>query len=77
MRTLEAASRERASSVAMLRAERDLDDEADARALLADPLTPPEIVEALRAADGPDRRCVTTRPAYSPTCAEPERWSPV
>ena len=35
-------------SVAMLRAERDLDDEADARAMLADPLTPPEIVAALR-----------------------------
>jgi hypothetical protein len=32
----------------MLRAERDLDEEADARALLADPLTPPEIVAALR-----------------------------
>ena len=33
----------------MLRAERDLDDEADARALLADPLAPPEIVDVLRA----------------------------
>ena len=47
VRTLEAASRE-GLSVAMLRAERDLDDEADARALLADPLTAPEIVAALR-----------------------------
>ena len=35
-------------SIGMLSAERDLDEEADARALLADPLTPPEIVAALR-----------------------------
>jgi hypothetical protein len=35
-------------SLAMLRAERDLDDEADARAMLADPLTPAEIAQLLR-----------------------------
>jgi glycosyltransferase A (GT-A) superfamily protein (DUF2064 family) len=35
-------------SLAMLRGERDLDDEEDARALLADPLTPPEIAAILR-----------------------------
>ena len=46
VRTL-AAANEEGLSVAMLRAERDLDDEADARAMLADPLTPPEIVAAL------------------------------
>jgi uncharacterized protein len=46
VRTLEAAGRA-GLSVAMLRSERDLDDEADARALLADPLTPPDIVAAL------------------------------
>ena len=34
----------------MLRAERDLDDEEDARAMLADPLTPPEIAVLLRPA---------------------------
>lgn len=34
--------------LAMLRAERDLDDEQDARAMLADPLTPPEIAAFLR-----------------------------
>ena len=34
--------------LAMLRAERDLDDEEDARAMLADPLTPPEIAALLR-----------------------------
>ena len=34
--------------LAMLRAERDLDDEEDARALLADPLTPPEIAALLQ-----------------------------
>jgi hypothetical protein len=32
----------------MLRSERDLDDEGDARALLADPLAPPEIAALLR-----------------------------
>ena len=46
VRTLEAAARG-GLEVAMLRAERDLDDEADARALLADPLTPPDIRECL------------------------------
>ena len=35
-------------TIGMLRPERDLDDEADVRAFLADPLTPPEIVELLR-----------------------------
>ena len=35
-------------SVGMLRSERDLDEPADARALLADPLAPPDVVEALR-----------------------------
>ena len=45
--TMEAAVRA-GLSIGMLRAERDLDEEADARALLADPLTPPEIVAALR-----------------------------
>lgn len=35
-------------TLAMLRAERDLDDEEDARAMLADPLTPPEIAALLR-----------------------------
>jgi rSAM/selenodomain-associated transferase 1 len=47
VKTLEAAAIA-GLTFAMLRAERDLDDEADARALLADPLTPPEIVAALR-----------------------------
>jgi uncharacterized protein len=47
LRTLEAADRA-GLSVAMLRSERDLDDPADARALLADPLTPPEIAALLR-----------------------------
>ena len=46
--TLEAAGRA-GLTVAMLRSERDLDDEADARAMLADPLTPPEIAAVLRA----------------------------
>ncbi len=45
-----AAAGEAGLTVGMLRAERDLDDERDARAMLADPLTPPEIVAALRAA---------------------------
>jgi hypothetical protein len=45
--TLEAANAA-GLSVGMLRAERDLDDERDARALLADPLTPPEIAAVLR-----------------------------
>jgi len=35
--------------VAMLRSERDLDEPDDALALLADPLAPPDVVEALRA----------------------------
>lgn len=35
-------------SLGMLRAERDLDDEDDARAFLADPLTPPDVAEVLR-----------------------------
>ncbi len=43
-----AAAHEAGLSLAMLRAERDLDDEADARAMLADPLTPPEIAALLR-----------------------------
>ena len=47
VKTLEAASRQ-GLTVAMLRSERDLDDEADARALLADPLTPPDIRAALQ-----------------------------
>jgi hypothetical protein len=34
--------------VGMLRPERDLDDEGDVRALLADPLSPPELVALLR-----------------------------
>lgn len=34
--------------LAMLRTERDLDDEHDVRAMLADPLTPPEIARILR-----------------------------
>lgn len=34
--------------LAMLRAERDLDDEGDARAMLADPLTPPDVAAILR-----------------------------
>jgi hypothetical protein len=42
-----AAAHRAGLSLAMLRAERDLDDEADARAMLADPLTPPEIVALL------------------------------
>jgi glycosyltransferase A (GT-A) superfamily protein (DUF2064 family) len=48
-RTLEAAHRA-GLSLGMLRAERELDDEGDARALLADPLAPADIVEVLRAA---------------------------
>jgi hypothetical protein len=47
VRTLEAAN-EASLTVGMLRSERDLDDEADARAMLADPLTPPEVVAVLR-----------------------------
>ncbi|HEV2815553.1 MAG TPA: TIGR04282 family arsenosugar biosynthesis glycosyltransferase [Solirubrobacteraceae bacterium] len=47
VRTLEAASIA-GLSIAMLRAERDLDDADDARAMLADPLTAPDIVAALR-----------------------------
>jgi rSAM/selenodomain-associated transferase 1 len=39
-------------SVGLLRGERDLDEPADAYALLADPLTPPDVVEALRPAQG-------------------------
>ena len=35
-------------SLAMLRPERDLDDEQDARAMLADPLTPPAVAALLR-----------------------------
>ena len=46
-RTLDAANAA-GLSVAMLRSERDLDDEADARALLADPLAPADIAELLR-----------------------------
>jgi uncharacterized protein len=49
VRTLEAAGNA-GLSLAMLRSERDLDDESDARAMLADPLTPPEIVAVLREA---------------------------
>ena len=37
-------------TIGMLRSERALDEEADARALLADPLAPPDIVAALRGA---------------------------
>jgi rSAM/selenodomain-associated transferase 1 len=37
-------------SIGMLRSERDLDEEADALALLADPLAPPDIVAILRGA---------------------------
>jgi len=36
-------------ALGMLRGERDLDDADDAAALLADPLTPPDVREALRA----------------------------
>lgn len=43
-----AAAHEAGLSLGMLRAERDLDDEMDARALLADPLTPPSIRAMLR-----------------------------
>jgi rSAM/selenodomain-associated transferase 1 len=46
VKTLEAVARA-GLTFAMLRSERDLDDEADARAMLADPLTPPEIVAVL------------------------------
>ena len=49
LRTL-AAAHDEGLSVAMLRSERDLDDEADARAMLADPLTPPDVAAALRGA---------------------------
>jgi glycosyltransferase A (GT-A) superfamily protein (DUF2064 family) len=48
-RTLEAAHRA-GLSLGMLRAERELDDEGDARALLADPLAPADVVELLRSA---------------------------
>ncbi|HEX8123572.1 MAG TPA: TIGR04282 family arsenosugar biosynthesis glycosyltransferase [Solirubrobacteraceae bacterium] len=48
--TLEAAGKA-GLSLAMLRSERDLDDESDARAMLADPLTPPEIAAVLREAE--------------------------
>jgi uncharacterized protein len=47
-RTLDAAHRA-GLSLGMLRAERGLHDEGDVRALLADPLAPPEIVDVLRA----------------------------
>jgi uncharacterized protein len=47
VRTLEAAGAA-GLTVAMLRSERDLDDADDARAMLADPLTPPEIAAVLR-----------------------------
>ena len=43
-----AAAHRAGLSLAMLRPERDLDDEADARAMLADPLTPPEVAALLR-----------------------------
>lgn len=43
-----AAANEAGLSVGMLRPERDLDEEHDARAFLADPLTPPEIRACLR-----------------------------
>jgi uncharacterized protein len=43
-----AAAHQAGLTFGMLRAERDLDDEDDARAFLADPLTPPEIAELLR-----------------------------
>jgi hypothetical protein len=43
-----AATHEAGLSMAMLRAERDLDDEEDARAMLADPLTPPDIAALLK-----------------------------
>jgi glycosyltransferase A (GT-A) superfamily protein (DUF2064 family) len=46
-RTFEAAHRAELT-LGMLRAERGLHDEGDVRALLADPLAPPEIVEVLR-----------------------------
>ncbi len=45
-----AAANEAGLSVGMLRPERDLDEPDDARAFLADPLTPPEIAAALRPA---------------------------
>jgi hypothetical protein len=51
VKTLEAAARA-GLSFAMLRSERELDDEADARAMLADPLTPPEIRAALASSLG-------------------------
>jgi uncharacterized protein len=43
-----AAVAEARLSVGMLRSERDLDDAADVRAFLADPLTPPDLAELLR-----------------------------
>jgi uncharacterized protein len=42
-----AAASQAGLALAMLRSERDLDDEADVRALLADPLAPPDIVALL------------------------------
>jgi glycosyltransferase A (GT-A) superfamily protein (DUF2064 family) len=48
VKTLEVAARA-GLTFAMLRSERHLDDEADARAMLADPLTPPDVVAALSA----------------------------
>jgi rSAM/selenodomain-associated transferase 1 len=44
------AAGEAGLTLGMLRPERDLDDESDVRAFLADPLTPPDIVELLRGA---------------------------
>jgi uncharacterized protein len=43
-----AAAAEARVSLGMLKSERDLDDPADVRAFLADPLTPPEVAELLR-----------------------------
>ncbi len=43
-----AAAQRAGLGVGMLRSERDLDEPADALALLADPLAPPDVVEALR-----------------------------
>jgi uncharacterized protein len=48
-RTL-ALAHEAGLSIGMLRGERDLDEEGDVRAFLADPLTPPEVVAVLRSA---------------------------
>ena len=46
-RTL-ALAHEAGLSIGMLRGERDLDEEGDVRAFLADPLTPPEVADVLR-----------------------------